>query len=116
MELLSIKEIAARWGISSRRVQLLCETQRIYGAKKIGNSWVVPGDAEKPADRYCHTVEQARKNRYDSGRTREKKNCPVSLFLPESAAKRTVPPISRKDVQYDQNQFPGSRFPDTGTG
>ena len=57
MELLSIKEIAARWGISSRRVQLLCETQRIYGAKKIGNSWVVPGDAEKPADGRFKSVE-----------------------------------------------------------
>ena len=50
MDLMSIKETASRWGISPRRVQYLCETQRIYGAKKIGNSWAVPVDAEKPAD------------------------------------------------------------------
>lgn len=57
MNLLSIKETAGRWGVSSRRVQFLCETGRIYGAKKIGNSWAVPDDAEKPADGRYKSVE-----------------------------------------------------------
>lgn len=50
MDFIGIKEMANRWGISPRRVQVLCESQRIYGAKKIGNSWAIPDDTEKPSD------------------------------------------------------------------
>ena len=46
----SIKEIAEKWGITPRRVQVLCVTGRIKGAGKIGNIWAIPADAVKPAD------------------------------------------------------------------
>lgn len=48
---LSLKETAKKWGISDRRVNTLCLEGRIPGAFLIGNSWAVPADAEKPADR-----------------------------------------------------------------
>ena len=51
MEYLSAKEVAEKWKISRRRVQILCEQGRIEGAFKISNVWVIPKDAEKPADR-----------------------------------------------------------------
>ncbi len=50
MEYLSIKQMAEKWGISKRRIQTLCTTDRIPGAQKIGYSWIIPADAEKPAD------------------------------------------------------------------
>ena len=51
MEYLSAKEIAEKWNISRRRVQVLCEEGRIEGAFKLSDVWVIPKDAVKPADR-----------------------------------------------------------------
>ena len=51
MNYLSAKEVAEKWNISRRRVQILCEEGRIEGAFKLSDVWVIPKDAEKPADR-----------------------------------------------------------------
>ena len=50
MEYLSIKQTAEKWGITVRRIQVLCAEERIPGAVKIGSSWAIPADAEKPVD------------------------------------------------------------------
>ena len=50
MEYLSLKQTAEKWGITVRRVQVLCSQDRIPGAMKIGSFWVVPKEAEKPKD------------------------------------------------------------------
>jgi hypothetical protein len=50
MLLLSTKETADRWGISSRRIALLCSEGRIPGAQRVGASWGIPEDAQKPTD------------------------------------------------------------------
>ncbi|WP_347488114.1 AraC family transcriptional regulator [Desulfoscipio sp. XC116] len=46
----SIKEATENWGISERRIQRLCEKNRIYGIACSGRSWTIPADAEKPQD------------------------------------------------------------------
>lgn len=46
----SAAEIAARWGISRRRVQVFCSQGRISGAQKIGSVWIIPSSAKKPED------------------------------------------------------------------
>lgn len=50
MEYLSVTQTAEKWGISRRRVQTLCMQKRIAGAVRIGYSWAIPSDAEKPSD------------------------------------------------------------------
>ena len=50
MKYLSVTQTAERWGISTRRIQILCNEERIPGAVRIGNSWAIPDDAPKPAD------------------------------------------------------------------
>ena len=50
MEYMSCPEAAKKWEISERRVQKLCEENRILGASKLGYMWLIPKDAEKPAD------------------------------------------------------------------
>ena len=50
MEYLSIKQISEKWGISTRRIQILCGEDRIPGAVKIGSYWAIPANAEKPKD------------------------------------------------------------------
>ena len=50
MELLTIKEVSAKWNISSRRLTALCKQGRIKGAVKIAGVWILPPDCEKPSD------------------------------------------------------------------
>ena len=42
------EEIAARWNVSVRQVQLLCKSGKIEGASKFGNVWAIPESANKP--------------------------------------------------------------------
>ena len=50
MKYISIKETSEKWGISTRRIQILCKEDRIPGAFHVGNSWAIPDNAEKPKD------------------------------------------------------------------
>lgn len=50
MEYISAIEASEKWGISLRQVQRLLAANRIPCARKYGRSWMIPGDAEKPAD------------------------------------------------------------------
>lgn len=47
---MTANEAAMKWDISHRRVIALCNENRIAGAAKLGKMWIVPADAEKPAD------------------------------------------------------------------
>jgi len=48
---ITVDEAAKKWGISKRRVQLLCSEGRVDGAKKHASVWAIPDDAKKPEDR-----------------------------------------------------------------
>lgn len=50
MDYLTSSEIAKIWGISSRRVTLLCNEGRVEGAEKKGLMWLIPEKAKKPED------------------------------------------------------------------
>lgn len=47
---MTVKQAAERWGISERRVRVLCAERKISGAFQKGRGWKIPLDAEKPAD------------------------------------------------------------------
>ena len=49
-EYMSVKEAAEKWKISDRRVRILCETEKIAGVIKEGNSYKIPYDSMKPMD------------------------------------------------------------------
>lgn len=50
MTYLSVKEVSEKWGITARRIRVLCSEGRIEGATKIGRSWSIPANAVKPID------------------------------------------------------------------
>lgn len=50
MEYKSAAQMAAQWGISDRRVRILCQEGKIEGALRDGRTWRIPADAEKPVD------------------------------------------------------------------
>lgn len=50
MDYLTASKIAEKWGISQRRVQILCQQGRIEGIFKLGDYWAIPSNANKPND------------------------------------------------------------------
>lgn len=50
MDYLKVKEIAEQWGISDRRVRVLCAQGKIDGVIRQGRSYLIPVDAIKPID------------------------------------------------------------------
>lgn len=51
MKYITANQAAKRWGISQRRVQVLCAEGRIKGVFKLGEAWAIPADTEKPNDK-----------------------------------------------------------------
>ena len=47
---MSVKEAALKWGISERRVRVLCEEGRVDGVVRTSWAWNIPLDAPKPSD------------------------------------------------------------------
>ncbi|HJA81229.1 MAG: DNA-binding protein [Blautia sp.] len=50
MKYMTASQAAEKWGISQRRVQLLCAEGRIQGVFKLGDAWAIPQNAKKPQD------------------------------------------------------------------
>lgn len=46
----NVHETAMRWGVTERRVTALCRKNRVGGAKKSGNTWLIPSDTQLPLD------------------------------------------------------------------
>lgn len=47
---MTVKQAAEKWGISDRRIRVLCSEGKIPGAYQEGRGWKIPIDAQKPAD------------------------------------------------------------------
>ena len=56
MEYMTAQEAAKKWRITKRRVQILCVQNRIEGAQRLGNMWVIPQGAQKPVDARIKTI------------------------------------------------------------
>lgn len=50
MEYMTVQEASQQWGISDRRIRLLCEQGKIEGVIKDGKAYRIPKEAMKPAD------------------------------------------------------------------
>lgn len=47
---ITVKEASEKWGISDRRIRVLCAEGKISGAYQEGRGWKIPADSVKPAD------------------------------------------------------------------
>ena len=47
MVFMTVIEAASKWGLSERRLQIICNEGMIPGVIKFGRSWVIPMDAQK---------------------------------------------------------------------
>ena len=50
MNIMSSADAAIKWNISRHRVEVLCSQGRIEGVQRMGGMWLIPENAEKPAD------------------------------------------------------------------
>ena len=71
MDYISTIEAGEKWNLSHRRVATLCSEGRIPGVKKVGNTWLIPADADKPADARIKTEKYMKSNNevIDDGNT-----------------------------------------------
>lgn len=51
MNYLSVADISKLWGISKRRVAVLCANGRLDGAIKLSGRWLIPENCRKPPDK-----------------------------------------------------------------
>ncbi|SDG36579.1 DNA binding domain-containing protein, excisionase family [Fontibacillus panacisegetis] len=62
LDYISVQQASEKWGISKRRIQKICEENRIDGAVRFGRAWAIPRDAEKPADARKKRMDMREKN------------------------------------------------------
>lgn len=62
MTYIKVSEAAEKWGISARRVRLLCEQGRIAGVERKGNLYMIPDDAVQPVDARTYAKSTVRKS------------------------------------------------------
>jgi hypothetical protein len=67
MKYLSTTEVSKKWGIGRRRIQILCANDRIPGASLVGNTWIIPENAEKPKDARIKSGKYIRSQEHQSG-------------------------------------------------
>ena len=50
-EYMTVQEAAKLWEISERRIQKLCEENRIDGVVRLSRVWLIPKFSSKPIDK-----------------------------------------------------------------
>ena len=67
MDLMTTKDAAEQWGISVRRIQVLCDNGKVPTAFKLGGIWVMPKDTPKPIDGRTRAGKQCSDNEQKEG-------------------------------------------------
>jgi hypothetical protein len=52
---LSVKEVALKWDMTVRNVQIMCASGKIKGAIKFCNVWAIPENVIRPLDKRVKT-------------------------------------------------------------
>ena len=77
-QMLSLNEMAQRWGISTTRIARLCREGRIEGAQKCKKAWLIPVDAQRPADGRVKSGNYVKKS-YAEGKKTARLPLPIGI-------------------------------------
>jgi len=58
---MTVPETAELWNVNIRMVQRYCASGRVPGALSVTNRWLIPRDAQKPADGRVNNRRQPKK-------------------------------------------------------
>ena len=89
MDMMTVQQVAEKWGVSVRYVQVLCKKGKLPGAVKFGLNWMIPADAERPKD----------------GRYKENKaesNTAPKIIMPVQSPLMTLSPFYNKPGGADK--------------
>ena len=93
MDRMKVSEAAEKWGISTRRVRILCAENRIEGVVRKGNLYMIPANAQKPED----------------GRRSTRGKVPIGKLLRQIDEKKgelsTRRPLTRGEVERLRDEF-----------
>lgn len=93
MDRMKVSEAAEKWGISTRRVRILCAENRIEGVVRKGNLYMIPANAQKPED----------------GRMSTRGKVPIGKLLRQIDEKKgelsTKRPLTRGEVERLRDEF-----------
>ena len=87
---MTTKEVSEKWGITERRINVLCKEGRISGAYKENNRWFIPNNVSKPVDK------------------RLKKDADVSYFekkLIDKSGKKLPLPVGISDYRKASSEY-----------
>lgn len=46
----TVNDMARKWNLNPRTVQIMCVEGKIEGVTKFGKAWAIPSNAQKPTD------------------------------------------------------------------
>ena len=101
MEYIKVKDAADKWGISPRRVRVLCAEGKIEGVVRSGKLYLIPENAAKPMDK--------RRAKSDVLEAIEKKRTALSRLRPLTAGE--VERLAEEfliDFTYNSNAIEGN--------
>ncbi len=68
---ITVKEASAKWGLSTRWVNKLCQDKKIPGVEMFGGVYAIPENAEKPTEDRRITTGEYKNWRQRYGRTKK---------------------------------------------
>ena len=69
MKYLDVHEASVKWGMTERRITMLCRNGVIEGAQKDGKVWLIPANTPKPYDGRTKEAHRAAKKKDKKERT-----------------------------------------------
>ena len=87
MNYIKVSQAAEKWGISPRRVRILCAEDKIPGVIRRGKLYMIPDDAEKPVD----------------GRTT--RNNPFAVIEQKKEKLASMRPLTQGEVERLREEF-----------
>lgn len=98
MEYMTTKDAVKKWDISERRIRQLLKDGRIEGAIKVGNTWNIPVNANKPADKRGIKLEEDFRFNFDDTYFKE-----VDELNKKLNSKRPIPKATLKSLRESIN-------------
>lgn len=111
MEFMTTKEAAKKWNISERRIRQLIQDGRIEGAEKIGTTWNIPDDTNKPIDKRLKDEEIEFKINLPENYFKEVDDKLAKLNSKRPLPKSTLKSLEEKNIldwTYNSNAIEGN--------
>ena len=108
---MQIREASEKWNISERRIRQLIQDGRIEGAEKIGTTWNIPDDTNKPIDKRLKDEEIAFKINLPVDYFNDVDNKLAKLNSKRPLPKNTLKSLEEKNIldwTYNSNAIEGN--------